>query len=334
MTTTITQQAGTILLEVERQNVKHFEVETPYLAAVVKGTQFQVSVDAAGSHVTVLRGQVEVADFKTGQIGQILPGQTAAAFSKGNTGLALSGPGRFYPVEQGAPRAPSLKRIDVPKAGFSAPRGTTNGLQIQAIKPMQQAGWASRASQAMAASRLASGMNRPAHGSPRLTMAIGDVHLDFGKVTHGMARGTTPVRGASRSRSASGTIWGNHSSGAAVNAQASASDSNGANGTVSASVAAAVGAATNTTGNGSAGNANAGVSANVTGNGDSSGNRSQTTGTGHGDGGGNGNGNGNGNNNNGNGNGNGEGNSGNGPGNGHGNAYGWHWLQQELSHLH
>jgi len=48
LSTTIVQQAGSILLEVEKRNVKHFEVETPYLAAVVKGTQFSVTV-AAGS---------------------------------------------------------------------------------------------------------------------------------------------------------------------------------------------------------------------------------------------------------------------------------------------
>ena len=47
MSTTIVQQAGSILLEVEKRNVKHFEVETPYLAAVVKGTQFSVTVDGA-----------------------------------------------------------------------------------------------------------------------------------------------------------------------------------------------------------------------------------------------------------------------------------------------
>ena len=47
LATTILQQAGSILLEVEKRNVKHFEVETPYLAAVVKGTQFRVSVNAA-----------------------------------------------------------------------------------------------------------------------------------------------------------------------------------------------------------------------------------------------------------------------------------------------
>src|SRR6185437_1866243 len=34
-TSTIQQRAGSILLEVETRKVKHFEVETPYLAAVV-----------------------------------------------------------------------------------------------------------------------------------------------------------------------------------------------------------------------------------------------------------------------------------------------------------
>ena len=42
ISTTIVQQAGSILLDVERRNVKHFEVETPYAVAVVKGTQFGV----------------------------------------------------------------------------------------------------------------------------------------------------------------------------------------------------------------------------------------------------------------------------------------------------
>ncbi|MGY3290258.1 hypothetical protein ACVWWP_003325 [Bradyrhizobium sp. LM3.6] len=60
LSTTIIQQAGSILLEVEKRNVKHFEVETPYLAAVVKGTQFSVTVNAGSTKVGVLRGQVEV----------------------------------------------------------------------------------------------------------------------------------------------------------------------------------------------------------------------------------------------------------------------------------
>src|SRR5580765_7201152 len=54
LATTIKQQAGSILLEVEKKNVKHFEVETPYLAAVVKGTQFRVTVSASGATVDVV----------------------------------------------------------------------------------------------------------------------------------------------------------------------------------------------------------------------------------------------------------------------------------------
>ncbi|MGA9088945.1 MAG: FecR family protein, partial [Bradyrhizobium sp.] len=101
--TTIVQQAGSILLEVEKRNVQHFEVETPYLAAVVKGTKFRVSVNAASTSVDVLRGQVEVADFKSGQIAQVMPGQVATAFAHGKSGLSLSGSGTFNPIEQGKP---------------------------------------------------------------------------------------------------------------------------------------------------------------------------------------------------------------------------------------
>src|ERR1035441_7611282 len=133
LSTTILQQAGSILLDVEKRNVKHFEVETPYLAAVVKGTHFRVSVNAASTSVEVLRGQVEVADFKSGQIAQVLPGQVATAFAHGQSGLSLTGSGTLNPIEQGKPRASSIERIMVPKAGLSAPRSAANGQLIRAL---------------------------------------------------------------------------------------------------------------------------------------------------------------------------------------------------------
>src|SRR6266702_5561856 len=104
LSTTIIQQAGSILLEVEKRNVKHFEVETPYLAAVVKGTQFRVTVNVASTSVDVIRGQVEVADLRTGQIAQVKPGQHATAFAHGHPGLSLGGSGTFSPIENGQPR--------------------------------------------------------------------------------------------------------------------------------------------------------------------------------------------------------------------------------------
>ena len=106
LSTTIVQQAGSILLEVEKRNVQHFEVETPYLAAVVKGTQFRVTVNAGKTSVDVIRGQVQVADFKTGQIAQVMAGQHATAFANGKNGLSLGGAGHIQPDRaRQAPRA-------------------------------------------------------------------------------------------------------------------------------------------------------------------------------------------------------------------------------------
>ena len=96
--TTITQQSGTILLEVEKKNVQHFEVETPYLAAVVKGTQFQVTVEKGRSRVEVTRGQVQVSDFKSGQNVLVLPGQAARSVANGAGGLEMSGKGPFNTI--------------------------------------------------------------------------------------------------------------------------------------------------------------------------------------------------------------------------------------------
>src|SRR5262245_19603681 len=118
MSTTILQQAGSILLEVEKRNVKHFEVETPYLAAVVKGTQFSVTVNGASTRVEVTRGQVEVSDFKSGQTALVMPGQAATSCEHGKPGLSLSGSGAFNPIEQGKPRPSSIDRIPVPKGGL------------------------------------------------------------------------------------------------------------------------------------------------------------------------------------------------------------------------
>ena len=140
LSTTILQQAGSILLEVEKRNVKHFEVETPYLAAVVKGTRFRVSVNAASTSVDVARGQVEVSDFKSGQTVQLLPGQVATAFARGKSGLTLSGSGTFNPIEKGTPRAPSIERIMVPRTGLPAPRNAGIGQQIRALGPSTHAG--------------------------------------------------------------------------------------------------------------------------------------------------------------------------------------------------
>ncbi|MGF1609808.1 MAG: FecR domain-containing protein [Kiloniellales bacterium] len=91
--TTIFQRLGTLLLKVDKRPEQHFEVDTPFLAAVVKGTTFTVSVDGAGSAVHVVEGAVEVGSLATGEVALVRPGQTARVSSQPGSGLKLSGIG-------------------------------------------------------------------------------------------------------------------------------------------------------------------------------------------------------------------------------------------------
>lgn len=190
--TTITQRAGSILLDVEKKNVQHFEVETPYLAAVVKGTQFRVTVTGRTAKVDVTRGQVQVADFKTGQLAMVLPGQTARVFSGGSSGLSLSGKGRLSPIERGAPRAPSVQALAVPKAGLSQTSASkqasaaANTNEVAAPRKLSTS-----ASAGMAFAKQISGSPK---GGVRINAPIGEMKLDFHKVTKGLAHGTNDAR--------------------------------------------------------------------------------------------------------------------------------------------
>jgi hypothetical protein len=110
--TTIIQRAGSIVLEVEKRNVKHFEVETPLLAALVKGTRFRVTIEKNNSYVDVLRGEVEVSDFRSGQYALVEPGQTAKVSAQ-RSGLSLSGSGTLGSILQGMPRRSSADPVPV-----------------------------------------------------------------------------------------------------------------------------------------------------------------------------------------------------------------------------
>lgn len=54
------QEAGRALFRIERRSTPHFGVQTPHLAAIVRGTVFTVTVEEAGSRVAVSEGRVEV----------------------------------------------------------------------------------------------------------------------------------------------------------------------------------------------------------------------------------------------------------------------------------
>jgi hypothetical protein len=220
MATTILQQAGSILLDVEKRNVKHFEVETPYLAAVVKGTQFRVTVNAADTKVEVSRGQVEVSSFKSGQIAQVLPGQSATAFARGFTGLKLTGSGRFAPIEQGKPRPSSIERVLVPRGGLHAP-SSPNGTSVRALAPFD--GSLGMRAMAKPAAQESAAASSAKVSVVRISVPLGEVKLNVAKATHGLAHGVT-VPGAPRLSSDNDGMWSEaKGAGGAASAQASAS---------------------------------------------------------------------------------------------------------------
>jgi hypothetical protein len=291
LSTTIQQQAGSILLEVEKRNVKHFEVETPYLAAVVKGTQFSVTVDGASTRVDVRRGQVEVADFKSGQIAQVMPGQAATSFAHGKPGLSLSGSGTFSPIEQGKPRASSIERVPVPKGGLPAPHNVGESKTIHALAPAGSS--SSKPATTPAQQHATAESGHAKRGVVRISTALGEVRLNVGKATHGLAHGSAApgLRSASRDTSAKDTIWGDSKSSTssayayspATGTAAAAGSTTVAAATPAAAAAAASGS-TSDSGNGSNGNNGNGNGNGATGNGKSAGNGNGNGGVGNGNG--------------------------------------------------
>jgi FecR protein len=103
--TTIIQRAGEITFDVDREAIPHFAVETPYLAAVVKGTHFTVHINDDGADVSVERGLVGVTDLATGEIVDTPSGQSAKVSGPDST-LTVSGSGQSAVVTQGSARAP------------------------------------------------------------------------------------------------------------------------------------------------------------------------------------------------------------------------------------
>lgn len=89
--TSVIQSRGTVTVDAERRNVQHFSVQTPVLAAVVKGTQFTVTYSNGQASVSVDRGVVQVQDAGHEMVVDVTPGQVAEA--RQTRPLDVSGPG-------------------------------------------------------------------------------------------------------------------------------------------------------------------------------------------------------------------------------------------------
>jgi hypothetical protein len=123
--TTVKQWYGQVTVEAEVQNVQHFAVRTPQLAAVVKGTRFVVSSADGQSSVDVLRGHVEVDDARRDYTVTVAAGQSVTTGD--DTVMQVSGSGELPAVVTAAGTSvdPALVASPRPQAGHLSVQGTS-----------------------------------------------------------------------------------------------------------------------------------------------------------------------------------------------------------------
>ena len=119
--TEVVQQKGEIALNIEKRSRPHTYVHTPFLAAVVKGTTFTVTVTEKAASVSVDEGLVQVSSFTGGQSANVGPGQQVTVDQSQSMSVA------------GITEAPAVFSVEptqasVPAVGQPAPVGAGLGL--------------------------------------------------------------------------------------------------------------------------------------------------------------------------------------------------------------
>jgi hypothetical protein len=118
----------------------------------------------------------------------------------------------------------------VPKSGLSAPRHAANGQLNRALGPNQAAARInSNPHASLQPQRNAGG---PGHGGTRISASLGEVRLNFHKVTHGLAHGAISTPGSTRSAASKDTVWASREAGTTTSSAASGNNgsSNGSSG--------------------------------------------------------------------------------------------------------
>lgn len=125
---------GTALFRIERRATPHFGVQTPYLAAVVKGTVFTVTVGEAGASVQVTEGAVEVSTLDAGAAEIIRPGMVVSVSGSDLLQLNVEGETNRTVRSNGTP-LPGVVAIPSPQP--ATPEGAPTSA-IEIIAPVTE----------------------------------------------------------------------------------------------------------------------------------------------------------------------------------------------------
>ncbi|MFA5964364.1 MAG: FecR family protein, partial [Sphingomonas sp.] len=282
------QEWGNAVFRIEHRPTPHFGVQAPYLAAVVKGTTFSITVAREGTSLQVIEGAVEAATSDGGAHELVRPGTVATVMAADRFRLSVQGQGAHF--------------VDSPQRGSDPAPGTpsqgSGSGDMSATAPVSPT-----TSPAVATGARVIGDDDIKWGDVSASMIAAPIEakpVDIGKLTGGLVGGGGGYGAVAIASVATAT----HSEVSALGKSDAASGNGGANGTGSSGSGNGGGTGTGNSGTGNGGGAGTGNP--NTGNGGG-------TGTGNP---GNGGGNGTGNPGNGNGGGTGTGNPGNGNGGG------------------
>ncbi len=100
------QSVGNSVFKIKKKSTPHFGVQTPFLAAVVKGTTFSVTVTETGAAVQVTEGRVEVSTLDGAASHMVIPGEIGLVSQtmpyrltvEGNTPLVIDSPNAVTPT--------------------------------------------------------------------------------------------------------------------------------------------------------------------------------------------------------------------------------------------
>ncbi|CAH0356500.1 MAG: FecR family protein [Sphingobium sp.] len=134
--TRVLQDFGSIVFMIKKKMTPHFEVKTPYLAAVVKGTTFTVAVTQQGASVQVLEGAVDVATVDGGAHDLITPGTVALVGASNRFQLKIDGERGSRVIDSPSSTGGSDQSSsgDTPSASPPAPQDATGPMLPSALE--------------------------------------------------------------------------------------------------------------------------------------------------------------------------------------------------------
>jgi FecR protein len=169
----IVQNWGSAVFKIEKKTEKHFAVKTPYLAAVVKGTTFNVTVDEKGARVQVTEGRVEVATPDGKAVSMVMPGEVGLVAAGDRLRLRVQG------IES--------RVIDSPQRG-SEPVEARKDDVVAELADEQQVAQAEETPVANAETQDSS-----ASASVKISQPIGEGEVKLETVTSGLVRGDSSL---------------------------------------------------------------------------------------------------------------------------------------------